>query len=325
MQYRQIGNSGLRVSAVGLGGNVFGPPRQDAESSRRTIHAALDLGVNFIDTAHLYNGGESEAFIGAALEGRRQDVVLATKFHLHALEPGESAATRVRRHCEESLRRLRTDYVDLLQVHFLTPDFPLDEVLDTLAALVAEGKVRHVGQCNFAAWRHRHALCVAAQRGAPPLVSAQNQYNLLRRLPEAELLPMCAALGVGFLPYFPLAGGFLTGKYRPGAEPPAGTRGAAGSPVIRRMREPRAEAVLTALEGFADERGHGVGALAIAWLLAHPEVSSVIAGAMSPEQVRANVDAGTWQLTAEERADVDRISQAEGLDQRIEPDLASFR
>lgn len=325
MEYRQLGNTALRVSAVGLGGNVFGPPRQDLESTARTVAAALDAGVNFIDTAHLYNAGHSETFLGQVLGARRNDVLIATKFHLHALEPGETAAARVRRHCDESLARLRTDHVDLLQVHFLTPDFPLEEVLDTLGELVRAGKARYVGQCNFAAWRHRHALAVARERGAPALVSAQNQYSLLRRLPEAELLPMCAQLGIGFLPYFPLAGGFLTGKYRPGQEPPPGSRGAAGSPVIRRMRSPRTEALLAALEAFAAARGHGVGELAIAWLLAHPQVSSVIAGAMSPDQVRANARAGEWRLSAEERAEVDALTLPEGLDQPLEPDLASFR
>lgn len=325
MEYRQLGNTGLRVSALGLGGNVFGPPRQDLESSARTVAAALDAGVNFIDTAHLYNGGHSEEFLGQVLGARRNDVLIATKFHLNALEAGETAAARVRRHCEESLTRLRTDRVDLLQIHFLTPGFPLDEVLDTLGELVREGKARYVGQCNFAAWRHRHALAVGQQRGAPALVSAQNQYNLLRRLPEAELLPMCAEFGVGFLPYFPLAGGFLTGKYRPGQEPPSGSRGATGSPVIRRMRAPRMETLLEALEAFARARGHSVGELAIAWLLAHTQVSSVIAGAMSPEQVRANVRGADWRLNAQERAEVDALTVAEGLDQTIEPDLASFR
>jgi aryl-alcohol dehydrogenase-like predicted oxidoreductase len=325
VEYRELGNTGIEVSAVGMGGNVFGPPRQDLASSRRTVDAALDAGVNFFDTAHLYNGGESERFLGEILGGRRARVVVATKFHLNELQPGESAAARVRRQCEESLARLRTDYVDLLQIHFLTPGFPLEEVLATLGVLVREGKVRHVGECNFAAWRHRDALCAAERLGAPPLATAQNQYNLLRRLPEAELLPMCRALGIGFLPYFPLAGGFLTGKYRPGAQPPPGTRGAAGSPVVRRMREPRAEAVLANLEAFAAAHGRSVGALAIAWLLAHPEVSSVIAGAMNPEQVLANVAAGAWRLSDAERAEVDGLCRVEGLDQAIEPDLSSFR
>lgn len=325
MEYRKLGNTGLAVSAVGMGGNVFGPPRQDLASSRRTVGAALDAGVNFFDTAHLYNGGESERFLGEILGERRARVIIATKFHLHDLQPGESAATRVRRHCEESLARLRTDYVDLLQIHFLTPGFPLEEVLATLGALVREGKVRHIGECNFAAWRHRDALCVAEHLGLPPLATAQNQYNLLRRLPEAELLPMCRELGIGFLPYFPLAGGFLTGKYRPGVEPPPGSRGAAGSPVIRRMREPRAEAVLASLEAFAAARGQGVGALAIAWLLAHPEVSSVIAGAMNPQQVLANVAAGAWCLSDQERTEVDELSRTGELDQTVEPDLSSFR
>ena len=324
MEYRQLGSSGLRVSALGMGGNVFGPPRQDLAASRRTLDAALDAGVNFIDTAHFYNEGRSEEFLGELLTGRRQHVLIATKFHLLNLD-GETAAARVRRHCEESLRRLRTDHLDLFQIHFLTPGFALEEVLDTLAGLVQAGQVRCIGQCNFSAWRHVHADALAQRAGWPRFVSAQNQYNLLRRLPEAELLPMCAERNVGFLPYFPLAGGFLTGKYRPGQEAPAGTRGASGSGVVRRMREPRFEALLADLEDFARARGHTVGELAIAWLLSRPQVSSVMAGAMTPEQVRANAAGAAWKLGADDAAALDALTLPAALEQAMEPDLASFR
>jgi aryl-alcohol dehydrogenase-like predicted oxidoreductase len=226
MDYRPLGNTGLKVSAVGLGGNVFGPPRQDLPSSIATVHRALDLGVNLIDTAHIYNDGKSEEFLGQALAGRRDKVILASKCHLLNLADGETVAQRIRSHCETSLRRLRTDYLDLLQLHFPQPQASAQEILEAFAPLMREGKVRHIGQCNYAAWRHAQALGESTRLGLPAFATAQHQCSLLVRGATQELLPFCAENGVGFLPYFPLAAGLLSGKYQPGQPAPAGTRGA---------------------------------------------------------------------------------------------------
>ena len=325
MEYRQLGNTGLEVSAVGLGGNVFGPPRQDLPSSIATVHRALELGVNLIDTAYLYNDGHSEAFLGQALAGRRGAVILASKCHLLNLAAGESVAARIRSHCETSLRRLGTDYLDLLQLHFPAPQVSAQEILEAFAPLVREGKVRHIGQCNYAAWRHAEALGESMRLGLPAFATAQHQCSLLVRGAQRELLPFCEAKGIGFLPYFPLAAGLLSGKYRPGEAAPAGTRGAAGSPTVTRMRTPQNERLLAALTDFAAARGHNLLELAFAWLLSQPAVSSVIAGVMSPAQLEANVAAGQWRLNTD-----DRTALADLLDPvaplwQSEPDLASFR
>jgi aryl-alcohol dehydrogenase-like predicted oxidoreductase len=325
MEYRQLGNTGLEVSAVGLGGNVFGPPRQDLPSSITTVHHALALGVNFIDTAHIYNDGRSEEFLGKALAGRRGEVILASKCHLWNMAPGESVSAVIRSQCEISLRRLDTDYLDLLQLHFPFPHVAAQEILEAFAPLVREGKVRHIGQCNYAAWRHAEALGEAARLGVPAFATAQHQYSLLVRGAQLELLPFCMEKGIGFLPYFPLAAGLLSGKYRPGAAAPAGTRGAAGSPTVTRLRTPQNERLLAALAEFAATRGHSLLELAFAWLLSQPAVSSVIAGTMNPAQIEANVNAGQWRLSA---ADGEALAELLGpvLPQwQAEPDLTSFR
>jgi len=325
MEYRPLGNTGLTVSAVGLGGNVFGPPRQDLPSSIATVHRALGLGVNLIDTAYIYNDGKSEEFLGEALAGRRDKVILASKCHLLNLADGETVAQRIRSHCETSLRRLRTDYLDLLQLHFPQPQASAQDILEAFAPLVREGKVRHIGQCNYAAWRHAQSLGESARLGLPALATAQHQCSLLVRGATLELLPFCAENGVGFLPYFPLAAGLLSGKYQPGQPAPAGTRGAAGSPTVTRLRTPDNERLLGQLSEFAAARGHGLLDLAFAWLLSQPAVSSVIAGVMSPAQLEANVAAGQWRLS-----DADQTALADLLGPvtphwQAEPDLASFR
>ena len=325
MEYRPLGNTGLTVSAVGLGGNVFGPPRQELASSIATVHRALELGVNFIDTAYIYNDGRSEEYLGKALAGRRDEVLLATKCNLLNLADGETVAARIRAHCETSLRRLDTDYVDLLQLHFPAAQVPAQEILEAFAPLLREGKVRHIGQCNYAAWRHAEALGVAAQHDLPVFATAQHQCSLLVRGAQAELLPFCEHAGIGFLPYFPLAAGLLSGKYRPGQPAPAGTRGAAGSPTVTRLRTPQNEALLAALGDFAAARGHGLLDLAFAWLLSQPAVSSVIAGVMNPAQLETNVAAGQWRLTGDDRAALDALLGPMVPHWQAEPDLASFR
>jgi aryl-alcohol dehydrogenase-like predicted oxidoreductase len=289
------------------------------------VHRALDLGVNLIDTAYIYNDGKSEEFLGEALAGRRDKVILASKCHLLNLADGETVAQRIRSHCETSLRRLRTDYLDLLQLHFPQPQASAQEILEAFAPLVREGKVRHIGQCNYAAWRHAQSLGESARLGLPAFATAQHQCSLLVRGATVELLPFCAENGIGFLPYFPLAAGLLSGKYQPGQPAPAGTRGAAGSPTVTRLRTPDNERRLGQLTEFAAARGHGLLDLAFAWLLSQPAVSSVIAGVMSPAQLEANVAAGQWRLS-----DADQTALADLLGPvtshwQAEPDLASFR
>ncbi len=312
MEYRTLGATSLRVSVVGLGGNTFGPPRLALAESIACIARAADLGINFVDTALRYGQGESECHIGQALEGTRGKWVIATKFHLQGLAEGESVRQRVRKHCETSLKRLQTDWIDLFQLHFPQEGVPVEEVWAELDALVRAGKVRHVGECNHSSWRHAEVAALARAHGWPQPVSCQNHYNLLRRHVEFETLPFCRERGVAFLPYFPLAGGFLSDKYVAGAPAPAGTRGAAGSPIVRDSRTPRNEALQARLKEWAHARGHTLGELAIAWLLSHPEVPSVIAGVSTPAQVEANARAAAWVLSDEERAEVDSLAAWDG-------------
>lgn len=318
MQYRTLGLSDLRVSVIGLGGNTFGPPRLDAAQSAACIRRAAELGINFIDTATMYGEGHSEAFIGAAIAGRRDDWVLATKFNLARREPGVSVRERIRSHCETSLRRLGTNRIDLYQIHFKPIGVDDAEVLDVLHDLVRDGKVRWTGTCNYAAWRHAAMQEGAARRGLAGPVTCQNHYNLLRRHVEYETLPFCRERGVAFLPYFPLAGGYLTDKYEAGQPAPAGTRGAAGSPIVGASRTARNEQIQPQLKAWAHARGRTLGELAIAWLLAHPEVPSVIAGVSSPAQVEANARAADWVLSDAERAELDAIAAWDGSGQEAE-------
>jgi len=318
MHYRQLGNSDLQVSVIGLGGNTFGPPRLSGEESARCIRRAGELGINFIDTAIRYGEGQSEIHIGQAIAGQRHDWILATKFNLVRLEANESVRERIRRHCDTSLQRLRSDYIDLYQIHFKAPAVPEEEIFSALAELVGEGKVRWIGECNYASWRHASATQVARQHGWPAFVSCQNHYNLLRRHVEHETLPFCRENGVAFLPYFPLAGGFLTDKYTQGQPAPAGTRGAAGSPVVVASRTARNEAIQSQLKDWANARDRTLGELAIAWLLSRAEIASVIAGVSSPEQVEQNARAADWVLTEAQRVEVDAIAAWDGSGQAAE-------
>ncbi len=324
MDYRRLGQSDLEVSVVGLGGNVFGAPRLDLEASRDNIMRAQELGVNFIDTAYLYNDGQSEEFIGEVLRDIRDDFVLATKFHFFGLGEDESPAARIRQQVETSLQRLQMDHIDLMQIHFVADQVAPEIILGTLNELITEGKIRYIGQCNYASWRHLQANQVAEKNGWAPFITAQNQFSLLRRQVEQELLPFCGAYDLGFLPYFPLAGGFLSGKYQPGQPPPPGSRGAANSPVIRGKRTERNEQLLAELTRFAQDHGHTVLELAFAWLLAHSQVSSVIAGTMSVEQVEQNIAAGSWRLTAEQKAEVDQLAAWDGTREHVEPTQDCF-
>ncbi len=318
MKYRQLGNSDLKVSVVGLGGNTYGPPRIDQEMTSRNMHHAQELGINFVDTAAGYGRGESEAYIGNALKDRSSDWIIATKFNLRNREEGESVRDRIFKHCETSLAKLQTDCIDLYQNHFPDQSVSAEEVLEPLAELVQQGKVRYIGESNYAAWRHMQMLELAKRTGGPEMVSSQNHYNILRRHVELEVLPFCAANNVGFLPYFPLGGGYLTGKYVPGKPAPEGTRGAAGSPIVTRTRSERNEALLPQLEQYAKDHGHSVLELAFAWLVAHPQVSSVIAGQSSPEQVEANAKSADWEMTPEELEELNEVAAWDGSGERVE-------
>ena len=312
MEYRNLGRSGLQVSAVGLGCNNFGM-RCDLEQSKAVVQKAIETGITFFDTADIYGGrGKSEEFLGEALKGQRRNVVVATKFAV-PMGDGPLWGGASRRYIfdavEASLQRLGTDYIDLYQVHFPDAKTPIDETLRALDDLVRSGKVRYIGCSNFTGWMVADAHWIASTGHLTPFVSAQNQYNLLDRRVERELAPACEKFGLGILPYFPLASGFLTGKYRPGEKPAEGTRLAAwGARGDSMLSEPNF-AMLTKLEDFAQTQGHTMIDLAIGWLASHAYVPSVIAGATKPEQVEQNVAAGAWKLTPDEMAEVDKITK----------------
>jgi aryl-alcohol dehydrogenase-like predicted oxidoreductase len=300
MRTRQLGTGGTEVSVVGLGCNNFGM-RVDLEGTRAVVDAALDAGVTLFDTADIYgNKGGSEEFLGEVLEGRRDRVILATKFggDMGDGEKARGSRAYVHKAIEASLARLRTDYVDLYQYH--TPDnvTPFEETFGALDELVRDGKVRYVGHSNLEPVQIEEVDALARERGFARPVSAQNQYSLLRREAEEELLPTCERLGIGFLPYFPLASGLLTGKYKRGQPPPEGARLSDREDALTDDKLDRVEA----LERYASERGLTLLQVAIGGLLAQPAVASVIAGATKPEQVRANVEAGAWEPSAEDLA-----------------------
>ena len=304
MEQRRLGNSGLFVSEVGLGCNNFGG-RMDEAGTCAVVDAALDAGINLLDTADMYGGSLSEEYLGRALKGRRDDVVLATKFGFSMGEgPHRRGASRryIVSALEASLRRLDTDYIDLYQLHFPDPHTPIDETLRALDDCVRAGKVRYIGCSNFSGWQIADAHWTAARDRLNPFVSAQNLMSLLERDVLREVIPACDHFGLGMLPYFPLASGLLTGKYRRGEAAPEGTRlGAARA--ARALSERNFDRV-EALAAFAEERGRSLLELAFGWLLSTPAVSSVIAGATSPEQVRANVAASTMRLDETEMKDI---------------------
>jgi len=306
MQLRRLGNSGLKVSVIGLGCNNFGM-RIDQAQTRMVVDAALDAGINFFDTADIYGGSKSEVFLGEALKGRREKAVLATKF---ANPMGEGAYLRggARRYIvkavEDSLKRLHTDHIDLYQMHVPDPDTPIEETLRALDDLVRAGKVLYIGNSNFTGWQIADADWTSRTRGLERFVSAQNNFSLLERGVEREVLPACERFGLGLLPYFPLASGFLTGKYHRGEPPRQGTRLAAWGKRGEAALNDRNFDRLEALEHWAEQRGRRILDLAFAWLLGHRAVSSVIAGATIPEQVQANARCAEWILTPEEVEEV---------------------
>ena len=311
MQKRKLGSSTLEVSVVGLGGNNFGG-RIDFEASQQVVHKAIDLGINLIDTADTYgNKGGSEEWLGRILGNRRKEIVLATKFGLPMDDAGtlEGASRRyVMQAVEASLQRLRTDWIDLYQLHRPDPQTPIEETLRALDDLVRAGKVRFIGCSNLPAPQVVEAHETAQRHGLAAFVSCQDEYSLLVREIERELIPAARARGMGVLPYFPLASGLLTGKYRRGAPPPPGTRMAKLPRHADDFMTERNWRIVGALEEFAARRGRSMLELAFSWLLRDGVVASVIAGATSPAQVEQNIRAAGWVLTAEDLAEIDRIT-----------------
>jgi aryl-alcohol dehydrogenase-like predicted oxidoreductase len=311
MQQRTLGRSGLRVSVVGLGCNQFGG-RLDAEGSRKVIHKALDLGVTLFDTADVYgNRGGSEEILGGVLGARRKDIVLATKFGLPMDDAGTlkgGSRRYIMRAVEDSLRRLKTDWIDLYQLHRPDPATPIEETLRTLDDLVRQGKVRYIGCSNLPAWHVVEAQWTARDRGLNAFVSCQDEYSLLVRDIERELAPAMNAYGLGLLPFFPLAGGLLTGKYKRGAPLPKDARYASSKNMAERFMTQAGWTAVEGLESYASARGKTLLDLAVAWLVARKPVSSVIAGATKPEQVEQNVRAAEWALSDSDVAEINALS-----------------
>jgi aryl-alcohol dehydrogenase-like predicted oxidoreductase len=311
MRYRPLGNSGLLVSVVGLGCNNFGR-RLDVEQTRSVVDAAIDVGVTLLDTAETYGGaGRSEEMLGEVLAGRRDQVVLATKFGSQGSDMGYGPAagakgsrSYVRRAVEHSLRRLRTDYIDLYQIHTPDPITPIDETLSALTELVQAGLVRYIGHSNFSPVQIATAAAAAREQSAVPFISAQNHWSLLERHAELEVVPTAIQCGLGVLPFFPLANGLLTGKVRRGIPPAAGSRLADRKDYITDHKLDKVEA----LAEWAEKHGRTMLEVAIGGLAALPGCTSVIAGATSPEQVKANAAAGEWEPTPEDLADIDELA-----------------
>ena len=309
MRYRHLGNSGLLVSVVGLGCNNFGS-RLDLAGTRRVVDAAIDAGITLLDTADMYGQSQSETFLGEVLKGRRDQVVLATKFGHQSFDmeyPRAAGAkggrSYIRYAVEKSLQRLQTDYLDLYQLHTPDPATPIAETVAALDDLVREGKVRYLGNSNFSGWQIAEAHYVARQLNATPFISAQNHWSLLVREAETEVVPAARHFGLGVLPYFPLANGLLTGKVRRATGIPADARLAGRAHWVTEDRLDKVETLIT----WAEKHGRSILEVGIAGLAAQPGCTSVISGAMSPEQVQANAAAGDWEPSAEELAEIDAI------------------
>jgi len=312
MTLRRLGNSGLQVSVVGLGCNNFGG-RTDFEGTKKVVHKAIDLGITLFDTADIYGeSGGSEEFLGRILGERRKDIVLATKFGMEFGKSGVKvgAARRyITMAVEDSLRRLQTDWIDLYQLHQPDPKTPIEETLRALDDLVRQGKVRYIGCSNLPAWEVVEAQWTSRHHNLESFVSCQDEYSLVQRgIVEKDLQAAMQKYGMGLLPFFPLASGLLTGKYKRDSAAPAGTRFATTQRLADRYGTPANWAIVEALEAFCKKRGHSLLELAFSWLLARPCVASVIAGATRPEQLEHNVKAAGWTLSAEDLAEIDRIT-----------------
>ena len=313
MLYRQLGQAGARVSVVGLGANRFGSKDVPQAEVDRIIDEAIDCGVNFIDTANVYNDGRSEETLGHALNGRMGKVLLATKFSFRRKRTDANSWGASRYHMmqavEQSLRRLQSDHIDLYYVHHWDDTTPIEETLRALDDLVRMGKVRYIGASQYASWQLAHANVLAELKGWSAFIVIQAEYNMLKRDAERELLPYCRAHRVGFVPYHPLGGGFLTGKYEQGKPPPPGSRGETIKNVQDLMTE-RNYYKVAQLSSWARDHGRGVNELAQAWLLAQPQVCSVITGATKLDQLTSNVKAVDWNLTADQLKEIGAILSA---------------
>ncbi len=308
MEYRQMGESGVRVSVIGMGTNQFGR-KVDQAGVDQIIDAAIDLGINFIDTADVYVGGELETLLGNALKGKWDNFVVATKgYNSTGDGTNDKGASRyhLRNAVEASLRRLQTDHIDLYQMHRWCPDTPIEETMRTLDDLVSSGKVRYIGASQYAAWQLVKANLLAEMRGWEPFVTIQSHYHMLERDVEKEVIPYCIEDGVGFIPFFPLAGGFLTGKYKRGEAAPPGSRGESSGYVQQYMTDDN-YTIVEKLSAWAEAHDHTMAELAHVWLLAQPMVCSVISGLTKLEQLQANAKAADWSLTPDEVAEVDAI------------------
>lgn len=312
MEYRNLGQTGLKVSITGIGCNNFGR-RCDAVATREIVAAALDNGINFFDTADMYGSGQSEEFLGKAIKDKdRTQIVIATKF-ANPMGEGDLNRGASRRYImnavDASLKRLGTDYIDLYQQHVPDPSTPIEETLRALDDLVRAGKVRYLGNSNFSGWQIADADWTAKHLGLNRFATAQNLYSLMDRRLEREVVPACEAFGLGILPYFPLASGLLTGKYKRGEDAPQGTRLALWGERGRTALSDENFDIVEKLEAFADANGHSILDLAMSWLASQPVISSVIAGATSPAQVKQNAEAAQWRLTPEQMAEVAAITQ----------------
>lgn len=303
MEYRTLGKAGVKVSVVGIGGNQFGG-KVDAAGTKAILYRALEEGINFFDTADVYGtpDGRSEEFVGAALAGEWERVVIATKVRFKMGDsPNDVGSSRyhIMNGVEASLRRLRTDHIDLYQIHAWDESVRIEETLRALDDLIRAGKVRYIGTSQFSAWQLAHSNLLAVLSGWEQFATIQTHYNLIERDAEREIVPYCTWANVGVLPYFPLAGGLLTGKYTRGEPPPAGSRGEF-SPYVKNRLNDGVFDKLDKLRAFAESRGHTLHELAFAWLLSRELVPSVIAGVTSPDQVTMNVNAIGWNLTQED-------------------------
>ena len=315
MEYRKLGNSDLKASEIGLGGDTFGH-YVDEQGTAAIVNQALDSGINFIDTSDVYGYGHSEELIGKAVKGKRSHFIIATKFGITLgkapqpfdTPPGLGSREYIMKAVDSSLKRLNTDYIDLYQFHMPDPATPIEETIRAMDELVKAGKVRYIGCSNFASWELCEALWISKMADISSFISVQPKYNLLDRHIEEELVPCCQAYGVSVIPWFPLAAGFLTGKYKRGEAPPDGTRFSSNPDFYGRMVTDTQYDILDRLTAFAEERGHSVTELAFAWLLSHSWLGPVIAGVTKVEQIKSNASAAGWKLTADEMAEVDQAT-----------------
>jgi len=311
MQQRQLGSSGLKVSAVGLGTNNFGR-RLDYSSTELVIKESLNHGINFIDTANIYSLGQSEEFIGKAIQSVREEIVLATKGG-GKMESGPNGRGNSKKHLlkeiDASLKRLQVEYIDLYQVHFPDPETPILETLSALDYAVKQGKIRYIGCSNFLGWQIAEALSISKEYGLESFISTQPEYNLTNRKIETEVIPAAINYNIGIIPYYPLASGILTGKYSSITDLPEGTRiaGMPEGPYKDKFLNERNFEILNALQPYAKSTGHTISELSIAWLLAQPQVSSVITGATKPEQIEANGKAAEWDLSESELEEIENL------------------